>query len=248
MSIVEITDLTVRYASRKSGGLHVLDAISLSVIRGEFLSIIGRSGCGKTTFLHALDGLNVPTSGTIEFGVATMAMVFQRPTLMPWRTVLDNALFGLECRGRTDTHARDEAVALLRQMRLGDHLDDYPHQLSEGMKQRVNLARALLVEPDILLLDEPFSALDVMTRRELQDDLLAQWQARDLTVILVSHSLEEVVYLSDRIVVFSDKPARIRRIVSVGLSRPRAADDEATLALLSRVRALESVMSASEPF
>ena len=134
--------------------------------------------------------------------------------------------------------ARERASALLERMRLGDHLNDYPHELSEGMKQRVNLARALLVEPDLLLMDEPFAALDVMTRRRLQDDLLALWETEPLTIVFVSHSLEEVVYLSDRVAILTDKPTSVREIVSVDLPRPRGGDAHATLALLERVETL----------
>jgi NitT/TauT family transport system ATP-binding protein len=206
------------------------------------LSLIGPSGCGKTTFLHALAGLLEPTAGEVVRGETRAAMVFQRPTLMPWRTVLDNALFGLECRGPVGAADRSAARDLLTRMRLGDHLDDHPHQLSEGMQQRVNLARALLVEPDILLLDEPFSALDVTTRRGLQDDLLARWAEGDLTVVLVSHSLEDVVYVSDRICVLTDKPTRIAEVFTVDLPRPRGVGAEGRLAMLSLVDELAAAL------
>ena len=242
MALLQVEDLIVRFPSRAQGILTVLDGITLAVAKGEFFSLIGPSGCGKTTLLRVLNGLIEPSAGHITRPAATMAMVFQKPTLMPWRTVIDNAIFGLECRGRVGTSARTAAAELLERMRLGDHLHDYAHELSEGMKQRVNLARALLVAPDILLLDEPFAALDVMTRRALQDDLIELWQERHLTIVLVSHSLEEVCYLSDRVGVLSDKPTRLIDMVAIDLPRPRCQDPEATLAMLQRVQELEGVM------
>jgi len=235
--LMTIGDLHVHF-----GDLHVLDGLELTVQPGEFLALVGPSGCGKTTFLHVLAGLHTPTSGRIDTGGARAAMVFQRPTLMPWRSVLDNALFGLECRQRVSDDDRARASELLHRMGLGDHLRDHPHQLSEGMKQRVNLARALLVEPDVLLLDEPFSALDVSSRRRLQDDLLARWQERALTVILVSHSLEEVAYLADRVCVLTGKPTRARATVPVSLPRPRARGAHERLAMLEVVDTLEALM------
>ena len=243
-SIFELEGLRLSYPSRANGVLDVLDAVDVSVRPGEFLSIIGPSGCGKTSLLHLAMGLLEPTGGTIRSSAGSMAMAFQKPQLLPWRTVLDNAVYGLECRGVSRAQAREPAAEMLARMRLGDHLHDYPHELSEGMKQRVNLARALLVEPDLLLMDEPFSALDVTVRRSLQDDLLELWSERRLTVLFVSHALEEVVYLSDRVVVLTDKPTRVRGIESVGLPRPRAGDAEATLQMLRRIDALKDVMEA----
>jgi NitT/TauT family transport system ATP-binding protein len=240
MEAFRVDDLVVEYS-----GLRVLDGISLAVEQGEFFSLIGPSGCGKTTFLHALAGLCQPSAGQIETGDGELgaALVFQRPTLMPWRTVLDNALFGLECRGPlTDDHRR-RGRALLESMGLGAHLDDHPHQLSEGMKQRVNLARALLVEPTVLLLDEPFAALDVMTRRQLQDELLDRCRATGITAVLVSHSLEEVAYLSDRVAVLSDKPTRLIGVRPMEQPHPRAQGAEARLVLLQAVEALGELLA-----
>ncbi len=240
--MLRIEDLVVSYDIPGGTPLKVLDGLSLEVRRGELISFIGPSGCGKTTLLHAAAGLLEPGGGRIERGGAQTAMVFQRPTLMPWRTVLDNTLFGVECLGALTAEDRGRAARLLGRMRLTDHTQDHPHQLSEGMKQRVNLARALMVSPDVLLLDEPFSSLDVTSRRRLQDDLLARWAEDDLTVVLVSHSLEEVVYMSDRIVVLSEKPTRCTAVITVDLPRPRAVGRAGRLALLEVVDELEAAM------
>jgi NitT/TauT family transport system ATP-binding protein len=242
MTAVRIDNLVVSYPAAAGAELRVLDGVSLRVQRGELLSFIGPSGCGKTTLLHVLGGLLGPTRGEVELS-GKAAMVFQRPTLMPWRSVVDNAGFGLECEGHPPSAIREQAAELLAQMGLGEHLDDYPHQLSEGMKQRVNVARALLVKPDVLLLDEPFSALDVTTRRALQDDLLARWAEGDLTVILVSHSLEEVAYVSDRVCMLSAKPTRVVDTLAVDLPRPRARGADGRLAMLGVVDQLEEVLA-----
>lgn len=226
-AVVEARGLGMRY-----GSLEVLRDFELELAKGEFFAMVGPSGCGKTTLLDLVMGLQVPTSGRIEVHARRPAMVFQRPQLLPWRTVLDNAIYGLECQGADPEVSRRAATELLTRMRLEPHLHDHPHQLSEGMKQRVNLARALLVEPDLLLMDEPFAALDPLTRRRLQDDLLSLWRERGFTVMFVSHSLEEVAYLADRIAVASEKPSRIAEVVEVPLPRPRASDPAATLALL----------------
>ena len=237
---VHVDDLVVELPRAEGGRLRVLDGISLAVRRGELFSIIGPSGCGKTTLLHVLAGLCRPARGRVTIGGA--ALVFQRPTLLPWRTVLDNALFGLECRGEIGAEARAEATALLESMGLGPHLRDHPHRLSEGMKQRVNLARALLVGPDVLLLDEPFAALDVMTRRKLQDELLARCRARGITAVLVSHSLEEVAYLSDRVAVVSDKPTRVIAVRALDQPHPRAQGAAARLRLMETVEDLSQLL------
>ncbi len=223
---MRVCDLVVEY-----GALRVLHGVSFAVTPGELVGIVGRSGCGKTTLLHALAGLLTPTSGVVDLEGAVTAMAFQRPTLLPWRTVLDNAVFGQEAAGAAD---REGARRLLAEMRLADHLADHPHQLS------VNLARALLVDPSVLLLDEPFSALDVRTRRDLHSDLLALQRERGFAVVLVSHTLEEVVELVDRVLVFSEKPTRVRATVEVELPRPRSRDAD----FFAQVAALEAALSS----
>jgi len=208
------------------------------VERGEFLSIIGPSGCGKTTLLHILNGLEPPSAGHVRAPADEMAFVFQRPLLLPWRSVLDNVLFSAQCRGLDLRPARAKAEDLLRRVGLADVLDYLPHQLSEGMKQRVNLARAQLIEPRVLLMDEPFAALDVDTRAAVHRELLELWQEQDLTVVFVSHNLEEVVRLSDRVAFLSAKPSAVQHIEPVDLPRPRAADAEGQVALVRLTHAI----------
>jgi NitT/TauT family transport system ATP-binding protein len=203
---------------------------------------VGPSGCGKTTLLHAIDELLPLPPGAIESHGLARAMVFQRPRLLPWRTVLSNATFGIECRGRGGDEATAKARTLLGRMGLSDQLECHPHELSEGMKQRVNLARALLVEPELLLMDEPFSALDLLTRRALHADLLELWEERGFTVVFVSHSLEEVVTLADRVAVLGPGSTGLRHLEQIDLARPRRADPAASLRLLERVEELSRLL------
>lgn len=244
-SILELRDVRLEYAAARSSA-PVLDGLQLTVCAGELLSIIGPSGVGKTTLLHAVMGLIPTSSGTIDRRTEALALVFQRPRLLPWRTVLDNALYGLQCRGPIASADRERARALLDRMRLGGRESDYPHQLSEGMQQRVNLARALLIDPDLLLMDEPFAALDVMTRQQLHDDLLALWRERELTIVLVSHSLDEVVYLSDRVAVLGGRPATIREQVRIDLPRPRSTGLQDRLEFYRQVSSLHRTIERAQ--
>lgn len=225
------------------GALRVLGGVDLTVEKGEIFGVIGASGCGKTTLLGALMGLISPSSGSIRIAAERTAMVFQRPQLLPWRTVLDNAAYGLECRGEPLARARERARPLLERMKLGSHLCDHPHRLSEGMQQRVNLARALLVEPELLLMDEPYSALDPITSRALMDELLESRERRPFTVIFASHSLEEVAFLSDRVAALSEKPARVTEIARVDLARPRGHGASGAAALFSQIERLKELLS-----
>ena len=246
MSLLSIEGLTVRYASGRSA-LTVLDGLTLTVERGRFVSLIGPSGCGKTTLLHTLAGQVRQSAGRITMPAVSAAMVFQRPTLLPWQTVLDNALFGIACQRRPTSEDRAAARQMLEEMGLAEHLNAHPHALSEGMSQRVNLARALLTGPDLLLLDEPFSALDVQTRRRLQDDLLARWAETDLTALLVSHALEEVAYLSDEVHILTDRPARVFATVPIALPRPRGRGAAGRLALAECTEHLASLLAQASP-
>jgi NitT/TauT family transport system ATP-binding protein len=222
------TGLTRRFAQ---GGLTVFEDLTLDVENLQFVAIIGPSGCGKSTFLRILNGLDQADSGTIEIDGrrvtgpgAGRAMVFQGFDLFPWRTALENVAFGLEMQG----HSKRERLAAARQyidlVGLTGFAQSYPHQLSGGMQQRVGIARALAVRPDILLMDEPFGALDLQTRDLLQDELLRIWQNDRKTVLFVTHSIEEAIYLADRILVFSPRPARIERDIIVPFARPRDED------------------------
>jgi NitT/TauT family transport system ATP-binding protein len=216
----------------------VLDGVDLDVYEGELLSIIGPSGCGKTTLLHIVNGLEEATSGTVQVERESMATVFQRPLLLPWRTVLQNACFAMECRGHRAASVRHEAVEILERVGLGDFTDFYPHEISRGMRQRVDLARALLVKPRVLLMDEPYASLDVDTRRAMQDDLLALREEYRLTVLFVSHQLDEVVTLADRVVFLSAKPTRVRHETRIDLPRPRNRGLEGKIAFVKQVEAL----------
>jgi len=217
--------LTRRYAS---SGLTVFQDLSIEVANLEFVAIIGPSGCGKSTFLRIVNGLDEPDSGTIEIdgkpvkGPGTgRAMVFQGFDLFPWRTALDNVAFGLEMLGVSKRERIDSARRYIEMVGLTGFESSYPHQLSGGMQQRVGIARALAVRPDILSMDEPFGALDLQTRDLLQDELLRIWQTDRKTVLFVTHSIEEAIYLADRIIVLSPRPARIARDIRVPFERPR---------------------------
>ena len=227
--------LSKRFPDAAGGELNVLDGIDLEVREGEFLSIIGPSGCGKSTLLHILCGLDEATEGRVEVDRDRLAYVFQRPLLLPWRDVLDNVTFGMECRGLRRKDLRDDAREVLRKMGLADYAHFKPHDLSRGMCQRVDLARALLLRPKLLLMDEPFASLDVETRTAMHRELLLRWEEEGFTVVFVSHALEEVVFLSDRVVFLSDKPSRISQVVEIDLPRPRAVDAEGKVALVRLV-------------
>ena len=208
--------------------VQVLNDISFEMREGELLSVVGLSGCGKTTLLRIIGGLLDPDSGSVRVDGRTVrgpgldrAIVFQQPSLLPWRTALRNVQFGLELK-RT---AKDIRLARAREaldlVGLRDYERYYPKQLSGGMQQRVGLARALAVEPEILLMDEPFSALDAQTREELQAELLQLHAATRKTIMFVTHDLDEAVYLSDRVLVLLPHPGRVHMMIDVGLPRPR---------------------------
>lgn len=216
------------YQARTESGLLALDDVSLEVRSGEFVSIVGPSGCGKTTFLTVVDGLLPPTAGRIYLDGKEVrdpgpdrAMVFQDASLLPWRTVLGNVLYGLECQKVDRRSALDRARTFIDMVGLSGFEHHYPHELSGGMQQRVNLARALALDPQILLMDEPFASLDAQTRELMQEELLAIWQRAGKTVLFVTHQINEAVYLSDRVIVFSARPGRVKRVLPIEIERPR---------------------------
>ena len=205
-----------------------LEAVDLMVNEGEFLSIVGPSGCGKSTLLRMVAGLHLPTTGEVRVAGSRVAgaqtalgIVFQNPVLLDWRTALDNVLMQVELRGMDPRSHRERAVALLQQMGLGDFIDRYPHELSGGMRQRVAIARALIHDAPLLLMDEPFGALDALTREQMRLDLEALWLATHKTVMFITHSIDEAVLLADRVVVMSPRPGRIERTIDIPLPRPR---------------------------
>ncbi|MBI2999892.1 MAG: ABC transporter ATP-binding protein [Deltaproteobacteria bacterium] len=208
--------------------IEVLRDVSVKIRDGEFVSVVGASGCGKTTFLRILDGLIEPSSGTVAIDGKVVAkpgsdrgFVFQQDGLFPWRTVLGNTVFGPEVQRKEMNAARRLARTVLQLVGLEGFDSYYPHELSGGMRQRVNLARALTVGPEVLLMDEPFAALDAQTREIMQAELLRIWREAKKTVVFVTHQIDEAVYLSDRVLVFTVRPGRIKEEVSINLPRPR---------------------------
>jgi len=219
--------LSVKRLKKKFGDLLVLDDINFSVREGEFFSIIGPSGCGKTTLLRIIAGLESFEGEVLLKGReirgpgADRVMVFQDYALFPWRNVIRNVTFGLEVKGMRKDDSLKIAREMIKIVGLSGFEEKYPHELSGGMKQRVALARALVCDPELLLMDEPLSALDAQTRLEMQEELMRIWQKTKKTVIYVTHSIEEAVYLSDRILVLSKRPAKVKDVVEVFLERPR---------------------------
>jgi len=206
-----------------NGGLHAVENISFEVCPQEFVCVIGPSGCGKSTLLRVLGGLLTPTNGKVVFagGEPRIGMVFQQSNLMPWRNVLENILLPLELEGMDTNEARAKAQDLIDLVGLSGFEGNWPRDLSGGMAHRVALARSLVHDPDILLLDEPFASLDALTRERMGTELLRIWQARQKTVIMVTHSISESLFLSDRVIVLSQRPGSIKLDLEVDLPRPR---------------------------
>ncbi len=211
------------------GELEALRGIDLAMERGDFISVVGPSGCGKTTFLRIVAGLEPATSGTILLDGRALSgpgrdrgFVFQNDNLLPWRTVLSNAVIGLEINGQIGAEERQHTLDLLKLVGLGGFENYYPRQLSGGMRQRVNLARALAIDPEVLLMDEPFSSLDAQTREIMQTELLRIWDQGRKTVLFVTHQIDEAVFLSDRVLVLARRPGRLQESVEIKLPRPRS--------------------------
>lgn len=221
--------LNVAYVNNKTGAeVIALKNINLDIKDGEFICIVGPSGCGKTTFLNTVAGLLKPSKGEILLDQKKIdgpgkdrAMVFQNPSLLPWRTVLDNVLYGAELQKQVSTDKKREAKEFIEMVGLKGYENHYPHELSGGMQQRVNLARALTVNPSLLLLDEPFSALDAQTREFMQRELLRIWSETKKTSIFITHQIDEAVFLADRVFVFGARPGRLVEIIDVNTPRPR---------------------------
>ena len=228
MDAIELQGIT-RSFDIAGAPLHVLDALDLRVAEREIVAIVGPNGCGKSTLLRVISGLLPPDQGRVLAFDSTVAgpeprigLVFQEPRLLPWRDVLGNVAFPLELAGVGRTEREDRAREALRLTGLESFAEAFPDQLSGGMAQRAALARALAPEPDVLLLDEPFSALDAMTRERLDDELLRLWGETGSTIVLVTHSISEAVFLSDRVLVMSQRPGRIIAEVPVQAERPRS--------------------------
>jgi len=220
--------LTVSGLSKRFDALEALRGIDLAVDRGEFIALVGPSGCGKTTFLRIVAGLEPATSGKVLIDGKPVTkpggdrgFVFQSDSLRPWRNEFDNAMIGPEVAGRAGPAEKRRTLELLKLVGLEGFEGYHPRQLSGGMRQRVNLARALAIDPDILLMDEPFSALDAQTREIMQTELLRIWDQGRKTVLFVTHQIDEAVFLSDRVLVFARRPGRVQENVTVTLPRPR---------------------------
>jgi ABC-type nitrate/sulfonate/bicarbonate transport system ATPase subunit len=244
-SSLRIVEVAKEFATLDDSGVktRALEEVSLTVEPGELVSLIGPSGCGKSTLLRLVAGLAAPDSGEIWVGAeqittasAERGLVFQDPNLFPWLTVRRNIEAGLVARGVLH-EKRSEVDDFMRLVGLETFADAYPHQLSGGMAQRVALARALINHPKILLLDEPLGALDAFTRMKMQDEVLRLWEARGTTMILVTHDIDEAIYMSDRIVIMSARPGRVERTIEINLDRPRERNSAAFLKF--RVEILE---------
>jgi NitT/TauT family transport system ATP-binding protein len=230
-----------------TGGREVvaLDGIDLEVAAGEFVCLLGPSGCGKSTLLNAVAGFSPPTSGRILAGGREVtspgpdrAMVFQEYALFPWMTVAENVAFGLEVKGTPAAGIRATVDAWLAKLGLTDFRDRFPKDLSGGMRQRVAIARVLAIDPPVLLMDEPFGALDALTRRNLQDELLRIWAGSGKSVLFVTHGIEESLYLADRVVVMTYRPGAVKEVIPVPLPRPRDPSSPGFGALSRRITAL----------
>ncbi|GEO17655.1 ABC transporter ATP-binding protein [Microvirga aerophila] len=213
---------------RKDAPIVALERIDLQIGDGEFVAIVGPSGCGKSTMMRLIARLSAPSTGAISvFGDTSsapphdMGIVFQGHVLLPWRTILDNVLFPADMTGRRRGDLRSRALELLESVGLKDFANAYPHELSGGMKQRAAIARALLLQPKLLLMDEPFGALDALTREQMRIDLEALWLTHRMTVVFITHSIDEAVLLADRVIVMTPRPGRVEQTLTVDLPRPR---------------------------
>jgi NitT/TauT family transport system ATP-binding protein len=225
---IEAQNLTLCFRPKNREPVTALTDLNVAVDRGEFVSIVGPSGCGKSTFLNIVLGLIKHDSGTLQFNGTPItgpsqerAMVFQEFGLLPWRTVTANVELGLELKGVPAAERAQRAAELIKLVGLNGFEGHYPHELSGGMKQRVGLARALATEPEVLLMDEPFAALDAQTRDLMQTELLQIWERTKKTVLFVTHSIEEAAYLSDRVIVMTARPGRTKDVLKIELPRPR---------------------------
>jgi NitT/TauT family transport system ATP-binding protein len=238
----------------EDGPVTALDAISFRAHRRELICVVGPSGCGKSTLGRILAGLDEPTAGLVELDGREVrgpgsdrGMVFQSYTLFPWRTVVGNVMFGLEMSGKSKSSAQAEAMPWVEMVGLGKFANAYPYQLSGGMKQRVAIARALANRPRILIMDEPFGALDAQTRAQMQSYLLQIWKQVDVTIVFVTHDLDEAVFLADRILVMGCNPGRILEVVEVPVPRPRDLEQCTSPLFLATRKHLEALIHRDRP-
>ncbi|NTW52823.1 MAG: ABC transporter ATP-binding protein [Chlorobiaceae bacterium] len=230
---ISLIDAEKTYRSSSGETQTALEKARIDINEGEFVCLVGPSGCGKSTVINLMAGFEQPTGGSVTIdGKPVVApdpdhiMLFQDYGLFPWKTALDNVLFGLKCRGVREGEAKKKALAALDSVGLATYANRHPHELSGGMKQRVSLARALAVEPSVLFMDEPFGALDAFTKLHLQDELLELRKKRLLTVVFVTHDLDEAIYLGDRVVLMAPNPGRFVNIMEIEMATPRSRTDE----------------------
>jgi ABC-type nitrate/sulfonate/bicarbonate transport system ATPase subunit len=250
---LSVRELSKTFRAADGAPVPALDRVSFDVGAGELVSLIGPSGCGKSTLLRLVAGLDAPTAGELRVGAeaitgpaAERGLMFQDPNLFPWLTVRRNVQAGLVARGVLRRH-RHEAEELIGLMGLEAFADVYPHHLSGGMAQRAALARALVNHPRVLLLDEPLGALDQFTRMRMQDEVLRVVQSRGTTVLLVTHDIDEAIYMTDRIAIMTPRPGRIDRVVGVDLSRPRLRTDRHFMALRAELLEQLHLAGRAEP-
>ena len=231
MAQLSAKNITKVYGSGENA-VTALENVSFDVEDGEFVSILGPSGCGKSTLLRIIDGLLKPTTGEILIDGEEVngsgqdrGMVFQSFNLFPWRTVRENVEFGIEIGDMSKTERRERSAEFIEMVGLADFTDAYPKELSGGMQQRVGLARALAIDPEILLMDEPFGALDAQTREVMQTELLKIWSQHQKTSVFVTHDIEEAIFLSDRVIVLTGRPGHVNEIIDVPFNRPRHGHD-----------------------
>jgi NitT/TauT family transport system ATP-binding protein len=230
-AFIELGGISKSFLARDGSTTLAVDGVDFNVGASEFVSLLGPSGCGKSTLLSIIAGLIEPSSGQIRIEgrpirrpYTNVGIVFQNDLLLDWRTVLGNVLIQFEMRGLSCKPHRERARALIASVGLGDFETKHPWELSGGMRQRVAICRALIHEPPLLLMDEPFGALDALTRAQLQIDLQNIWQSSRKTVVFVTHSIEEAIFLSDRVIVMTPRPGRVREVIEIDLARPRRLD------------------------
>jgi NitT/TauT family transport system ATP-binding protein len=231
--VIRLDGVDKAYRTQRGDLVHAVEDLTLEVGENEFVTLVGPSGCGKSTLLKLVAGLTPVSRGTVRVRetvvrepFADVGFVFQQPVLLPWRTVLDNVLFSVEMLGLDPRDHRKRAHDLLDLTGLGGFETKYPRELSGGMQQRVAICRALLPDPSLLLMDEPFGALDAMTREEMGLELLRIWEERRKTILFVTHSIPEAILLADKVVVMTARPGRLARVLTIDLPRPRTVDLE----------------------